>query len=48
MVTTDGGATWAARDTGAKGRLRVIAFTADAKLAWRKIEKLVPMAPGRS
>jgi photosystem II stability/assembly factor-like uncharacterized protein len=26
MVTTDGGATWAARDTGAKGRLRAIAF----------------------
>jgi photosystem II stability/assembly factor-like uncharacterized protein len=27
MVTTDGGATWAARDTGAKRRLRAIAFT---------------------
>ena len=27
MVTTDSGATWAARDTGAKGRLRAIAFT---------------------
>ena len=27
MVTTDGGATWAARDTGAKTRLRAIAFT---------------------
>ena len=26
MVTTDGGATWAARDTGTKGRLRAIAF----------------------
>jgi len=27
MVTTDSGATWAARDTGAKARLRAIAFT---------------------
>ncbi len=27
MVTTDGGATWAARDTGAEGRLRAITFT---------------------
>jgi photosystem II stability/assembly factor-like uncharacterized protein len=27
MVTTDGGATWAARATGAKTRLRAIAFT---------------------
>lgn len=27
MVTADGGATWAARDTGAKARLRAIAFT---------------------
>ncbi len=27
MVTADGGATWAARNTGAKGRLRAIAFT---------------------
>jgi photosystem II stability/assembly factor-like uncharacterized protein len=26
MVTTDGGATWDVRDTGAKGRLRAIAF----------------------
>lgn len=26
MATTDGGATWAARDTGAKGSLRTIAF----------------------
>ena len=27
MITTDGGATWAARGTGAKARLRAIAFT---------------------
>ena len=27
MVTTDGGATWVARDIGAKGRLRAIAYT---------------------
>jgi photosystem II stability/assembly factor-like uncharacterized protein len=27
LTTTDGGATWAARNTGAKGRLRAITFT---------------------
>jgi photosystem II stability/assembly factor-like uncharacterized protein len=26
MVTTDGGASWVARETGAKGRMRAIAF----------------------